>query len=113
MAQRLQTEKQNRINNEYNDYGYVFRGQKQNNRPISKAMVSRWCGEIGEILGVKNLRQLDFRHTAIRRLMKASGSVGMTSLIMDCPNLKSQARYLVDEEMNNELLQKYKDICEI
>ena len=113
VAQMLQAEKQNRINNEYNDYGYVFRGQKQNNRPISKSMVSRWCGEIGEIIGVKNLRQLDFRHTAIRRLMKASGSVGMTSLIMDCPNLKSQARYLIDEEMNNELLQKYKDICEI
>ena len=95
------------------DFEYAFRGQKQNNRPISKTMVSRWCGEIGEIIGVKNLRHVNFWHTAIRRLMKASGSVGMTSLIMDCPNLKSQARYLVDAEMNNELLQKYKDICEI
>lgn len=37
----------------------------------------------------------------------------MTSIIMDCPNLKSQVRFLIDEEMNNDLLQKYKDICEI
>lgn len=36
-----------------------------------------------------------------------------TNLTMDCPNLKSQARFLIDEEMNNDLLQKYKDICEI
>lgn len=113
VAEMLQKEKQNRKDNEFNDYGYVFRGQHENPEPISKNMISRWCGTIGEIIGVKNLRHLDFRHTAIKRLMKASGSVGMTSIIMDCPNLKSQARFLIDEEANNELLQKYKDICEI
>lgn len=113
VAEMLQKEKQNRIDNEFKDYGYVFRGQHENPEPISKIMISRWCGEIGEIIGVKNLRHLDFRHTAIKRFMKASGSVGMTSIIMDCPNLKSQARFLIDEEMNNDLLQKYKDICKI
>ena len=113
VSEMLQKEKQIRQDNEFNDYGYVFRGQRQNPEPISKIMISRWCGEIGEIIGVKNLRHLDFRHTVIKRFMKASGSVGMTSIILDCPNLKSQARYLIDEEMNNELLQKYKDICEI
>lgn len=45
--------------------------------------------------------------------MKASGSVGMTSIVMDCPHLNIQARFMIDEEANNELLQKYKDICEI
>lgn len=113
VAEMLQKEKQNRKDNEFNDYGYVFRGQHENPEPISKNMISRWYETIGEIIGVKNLRHLDFRHTAIKRLMKASGSVGMTSIIMDCPNLKSQARFLIDEEMNNDLLQKYKDICEI
>lgn len=100
-------------NSTSNDYGYVFRGQHENPEPISKNMISCWYETIGEIIGVKNLRHLDFRHTAIKRLMKASGSVGTTSIIMDCPNLKSQARFLIDEEMNNDLLQKYKDICEI
>lgn len=113
VAEMLQKEKQNRKDNEFNDYGYVFRGQHENPEPISKNMISRWYETIGEIIGVKNLRYLDFRHTAIKRFMKASGSVGMTSIIMDCPNLKSQARFLIDEEMNNDLLQKYKDICEI
>lgn len=113
VAEMLQKEKQNRKDNEFNDYGYVFRGQHENPEPISKNMISRWYETIGEIICVKNLRHLDFRHTAIKRLMKASGSVGMTSIIMDCPNLKSQARFLIDEEMNNDLLQKYKDICEI
>lgn len=113
MAEILQKEKQNRIDNEFNDYGYVFRGQHENPEPISKIMISRWCGTIGEIIGVKNLRHLDFRHTAIKRFMKASGSVGMTSIVMDCPHLNIQARFMIDEEANNELLQKYKDICEI
>lgn len=113
VAEMLQKEKQNRKDNEFNDYGYVFRGQHENPESISKNMISRWCETIGEIIGVKNLRHLDFKHTAIKRFMKASGSVGMTSIIMDCPNLKSQARFLIDEEMNNDLLQKYKDICEI
>ena len=113
VAEMLQKEKQNRKDNEFNDYGYVFRGQHENPEPISKNMISRWCGTIGEIIGVKNLRHLDFRHSAIKRLMRASGSVGMTSIIMDCPNLKSQARFLIAEETNNDLLQKYKDICEL
>ena len=113
VAEMLQKEKQNRKDNEFNDYGYVFRGQHENPEPISKNMISCWYETIGEIIGVKNLRHLDFRYTAIKRLMKASGSVGTTSIIMDCPNLKSQARFLIDEEMNNDLLQKYKDICEI
>lgn len=39
--------------------------------------------------------------------------VGMTSIVMDCPHLNIQARFMIDEEANNELLQKYKDICEI
>lgn len=113
VAEMLQREKQNRIDSEFNDYGYVFRGQYENPKPISIAMISRWCGEIGEIIGVNNLRHLDFRHTAIKRFVKASGSVGMTSIIMDCPNLSIQARFMINEEANNELLQKYKDICEI
>lgn len=113
VAEMLQREKQNRIDDEFNDYGYVFRGQYENPKPISIAMISRWCGEIGEIIGVNNLRHLDFRHTAIKRFVKASGSVGMTSIIMDCPNLSIQARFMINEEANNELLQKYKDICEI
>ena len=91
----------------------LFRGQHENPEPISKIMISRWCGTIGEIIGVKNLRHLDFRHTAIKRFMKASGSVGMTSIVMDCPHLNIQARFMIDEEADNELLQKYKDICEI
>lgn len=113
VSEMLQKEKKIRQENEFNDYGFVFRGQHQNPEPISKIMISRWCGEIGEIIGVKNLRHLDFRHTAIKRFLKASGSVGMTSIILDCPHLNVQARFMVNEEANNELLQKYKDICEI
>ena len=55
----LQKEKQNRKDNEFNDYGYVFRGQHENPEPISKNMISRWCGTIGEIIGVKNLKKFE------------------------------------------------------
>ena len=30
-----------------------------------------------------------------------------------CPHLNVQARFVINEKANNELLQKYKDICEI
>ena len=44
----------------------------------------------------------------------ASGSVGMTSIIMNFPWLNQKAKLFVDDtEKNNELLQEYKDICEL
>lgn len=39
VAEMLQKEKQNRKDNEFNDYGYVFRGQHENPEPISKNMI--------------------------------------------------------------------------
>lgn len=42
VAEMLQEEKQDRINNEFDDYSYVFRGQHQNPESISKIMISRW-----------------------------------------------------------------------
>lgn len=117
VAEILKHEKERRIKEGLNDYGYVFRSDVkqyfEKDTPISKSTEGRWCADIGQVIGVDNLRPLDFRHTAIRKFLTASGSVGMTSIILNHPNLSQSVKYLLDDNVNNDLLQEYKDICEL
>ena len=83
------------------------------NTSVPKSTISNWCTQIGEMLNIPNLRHLDFRHSMIKQLLSASGSVGMTSIISNYPNLGQKVKAFMDEEKNNELLQEYKDICEL
>lgn len=117
IADILKHEKKRRTKEGLNDYGYVFRSDVkqyfEKDTPISKSTEGRWCTDIGQAIGIDNLRPLDFRHTAIRKFLTASGSVGMTSIILNHPNLSQSVKYLLDDNVNNDLLQEYKDICEI
>lgn len=99
-----------------NDFGYVFRSHtniKRRKLRLSTNLIGEWCYQLGEIIGVPNLRHLDFRHTAIKRFLAESGSVGMTSVIMNHKFLSTRAKYFIVEENNNGLLQEYKDLCKI
>lgn len=117
VSELLQTELERRIENKLNDCGYVFRSHMEYNydkdAPIPKTTISNWCTQIGELLNIPNLRHLDFRHSMIRQLLSASGSVGMTSIISNYPNLSQKAKNFVDDNRNNDLLKEYKDICEL
>ena len=117
VSELLQTELERRIKNKLNDCGYVFRSNMEYNydkdAPIPKSTISNWCTQIGEILNIPNLRHLDFRHSMIKQLLSASGSVGMTSIISNYPNLSPKAKNFVDDNRNNDLLKEYKDICEL
>lgn len=118
VAELLQNELSRRIENKMNDCGYVFRSHLEHNfnkdKPIPKTTISNWCTQIGDMLNIPNLRHLDFRHSMIRKMLSASGSVGMTSIISNYPNLGQKAKaFLNDSEKNNELLKEYKDICEL
>ncbi|MFW5670092.1 MAG: tyrosine-type recombinase/integrase [Acetivibrio ethanolgignens] len=117
VSELLQTELERRIENKLNDCGYVFRSHMEYNydkdAPIPKTTISNWCTQIGELLNIPNLRHLDFRHSMIRQLLSASGSVGMTSIISNYPNLSPKAKNFVDDNRNNDLLKEYKDICEL
>lgn len=113
----LENERKRRSEEGIDDSGYVFRGriQKYYNKstPISKSTVSNWDTEIGQYIDMPNFKHTHIRHTAIQRLLSASGSVGMTSILMNQPYLTSQAKYFINDDVNNDLLQEYKDICEI
>ena len=113
----MKHEKERRIKEGLNDYGYVFRSDVkqyfEKDTPISKSTEGRWCTDIGQVIGIDNLRPLDFRHTAIRKFLTASGSVGMTSIVLNHPSLSQSVKYLLDDNVNNDLLQEYKDICEL
>lgn len=113
----LENERKRRSEEGIDDSGYVFRGriQKYYNKstPISKSTVSNWDTEIGQYIDMPNFKHNHIRHTAIQRLLSASGSVGMTSILMNQPYLTSQAKYFINDDINNDLLQEYKDICEI
>ena len=117
VSELLQTELERRIENKLNDCGYVFSSHMEYNydkdAPIPKTTISNWCTQIGEMLNIPNLRHLDFRHSMIKQLLSASGSVGMTSIISNYPHLGQKVKAFMDEEKNNELLQEYKDICEL
>ena len=117
VSELLQTELERRIENKLNDCGYVFRSNMEYNydkdAPIPKSTISNWCTQIGEMLNIPNLRHLDFRHSMIKQLLSASGSVGMTSIISNYPNLSQKAKNFVDDNINNDLLKEYKDICEL
>lgn len=117
VSELLQTELERRIKNKLNDCGYVFRSNMEYNydkdAPIPKSTISNWCTQIGEMLNIPNLRHLDFRHSMIKQLLSASGSVGMTSIISNYPNLSQKAKNFVDDNRNNDLLKEYKDICEL
>lgn len=113
----LERERYYRISEELVDCGYVFRSHIKDNYnkdiPISMSTLSNWCTQIGQYIDVPNLKHNHIRHTAIQQLLSVSGSVGMTSMLMNYPYLTSQARYFVNGDSNNSLLQEYKDICEI
>lgn len=117
VSELLKNEHQRREDNNLNDNGYVFRSHIKSNfdkdMPIGMNTVCNWCKQIGEILNIPNLRHLDFRHTLIKKLLSATGSVGMTSILTNYPYLTVRARSFIDENNNDELLSKYKDICEI
>ncbi len=117
VSELLKNEHQRREDNNLNDNGYVFRSHIKSNfdkdMPIGMNTVCNWCKQIGEILNIPNLRHLDFRHTLIKKLLSATGSVGMTSILTNYPYLTTRARSFIDENSNDELLSRYKDICEI
>lgn len=117
VASLLQVLQDSRIKKELDDCGYVFRSHIDANcnkkTRLSKGTIAEWCARLGEIIDIPNLRHLDFRHTAIRRFLSESGSAGMTSVIMNCPRLSNRASRFIVEENNNDLLQEYKDLCEI
>lgn len=117
VSELLKNEHQRREDNNLNDNGYVFRSHIKSNfdkdMPIGMNTVCNWCKQIGEILNIPNLRHLDFRHTLIKKLLSATGSVGMTSILTNYPHLTTRARSFIDENSNDELLSRYKDICEI
>lgn len=117
VSELLQNELKRRKEKGLNDCGYVFRSHMEYNfdkdKPIAKTTISNWCTQIGKMINIPNLRHLDFRHSMIRKMLSASGSVGMTSIIANYPYLNQKARGFVDEEKNNDLLQEYKDICEL
>lgn len=117
VSELLQYERKRRIDKELNDSGYVFRsadeGKYNKDNPISKSTLCNWCTKIGEIIGIPNLRHLDFRHTMIKNMLSASGSVGMTSIISNYPNLTIKSKLYVNDGKNNELIQEYKDICDL
>lgn len=117
VSELLKNEHQRREDNNLNDNGYVFRSHIKSNfdkdMPIGMNTVCNWCKQIGEILNIPNLRHLDFRHTLIKKLLSATGSVGMTSILTNYPFLTTRARSFIDENSNDELLSRYKDICEI
>lgn len=113
----LKKERQYREDNNMDDRGYVFRSHVKHNfgkdTPIGINTLSIWCKQIGEIINIPNLRHLDFRHSTIKKLISATGSVGMTSILANYPWLTVNARKFIEESNNNDLLSKYKDICEI
>ena len=117
VSELLKNEHQRREDNNLNDNGYVFRSHIKSNFdkdvPIGMNTVCNWCKQIGEMLNIPNLRHLDFRHTLIKKLLSATGSVGMTSILTNYPYLTVRARSFIDENSNDDLLSKYKDICEI
>ena len=117
VSELLKNEHQRREDNNMNDNEYVFRSHIKSNfdkdMPIGMNTVCNWCKQIGEILNIPNLRHLDFQHTLIKKLLSATGSVGMTSILTNYPYLTVRARSFIDENSNDELLSKYKDICEI
>lgn len=117
VSEMLQLELNRRINNNLNDCGYIFRSHIESNyskdTPISKSTISNWCTQIGELIGAPKLRHLDFRHSAIHKLLSASGSVGMTSIILNYPFLNQKVKAFIDDKKNDELLKEYKDICEL
>lgn len=113
----LKNERQYRESHCMNDQGYVFRSHVKCNfekdKPIGIQTIGIWCKQIGEIIDIPNLRHLDFRHSTIKKLLSATGSVGMTSILLNYPWLNMRAKKFIEESNNNELLAKYKDICEI
>ncbi len=117
VSELLNEMKHNREELNLNDRGYVFRSEIKrncsNDNPITNNIIMRWCFYLGELIGIKNLKHLDFRHTAITNFMAASGSVGMTSVIMNYPFLSSKARGFIREAKHEDILQEYKDLCKI
>ena len=117
VSEQLQAMRDLRAKKGLNDCGYVFRSHIDTNcnknTPLTKTTIGEWCARLGDIIDVPNLRHLDFRHTAIRRFLSASGSVGMTSVIMNHKYLSTKARQFIVEENNDDLLQEYKDLCKI
>ena len=113
----LKKECQYREDKNMYDCGYVFRSHVKSNfskdKPIGIQTLSIWCKQIGEIIDIPNLRHLDLRHSTIKKLLSATGSVGMTSILTNYPYLNMKAKKFFEESNNNELLSKYKDICEI
>lgn len=117
VSELLKNGHQRRENNNMNDNGYAFRSHIKSNfdkdMPIGMNTVCNWCKRIGEILNIHNLMHLDFLYTPIKKLLSVTGNVGMTSILTNYPYLTVRARSFIDENSNDELLSKHKDICEI
>ena len=101
-----------------NDAGYVFRSAYSakmfsKKSPISTSTLETWGGLIGRLIDIPNFSHGDFRYTAISSFLSKSGSVGMASVIFNYPSLSSNVDKFIRNEESNDILQEYKDICEI
>lgn len=118
VAKMLEKEQQYRIENKMNDSGYVFRSYDIHyfgeNAPISYSTLTKWDNIIGNEIGIPNLRHLDFRHTTIKNMMEAGASMGLVGFMIGDKTLHTTKRcnYFATEN-NNEILQEYKDMCDV
>ena len=81
----------------YDDRGYVFRGRRNSDKPISTGTLNAWCHRIGALIGVPSLHPHDFRHSGATLLKNAGMTLEDVSILLSHESTDTTKKYYIKQ----------------
>lgn len=90
--------KKQRENDGVNDYGWLFFGGRNTDKPISQGTLNEWCKRIGAMIGVPTLHPHDFRHSGATLLKNAGMALEDVSTLLNHESTNTTKKFYIKED---------------
>lgn len=90
--------KNQRKENNRNDYGWLFFSGRNKDKPISAGTLGAWCKRIGAMIGVPTLHPHDFRHSGATLLKNAGMALEDVSTLLNHDSTQTTKKFYIKED---------------
>lgn len=90
--------KNQRKENNRNDYGWLFFSGRNKDKPINVGTLGVWCKRIGAMIGVPTLHPHDFRHSGATLLKNAGMALEDVSTLLNHDSTQTTKKFYIKED---------------
>ena len=90
--------KNQRKENNRNDYGWLFFSGRNKDKPICVGTLGVWCKRIGAMIGVPTLHPHDFRHSGATLLKNAGMALEDVSTLLNHDSTQTTKKFYIKED---------------